>query len=543
MLLDRALVRQQAIERTIEAIVVHQRRRERQQVLQRGAAIPRLGDVQFARRLAQPGEHEHARHRRPRHRFTPFRQELCQQVVEAQRAPERPPEPYVAEGTPAFQPDALELDRNCLIGRRRGEEVGLLSVPRNRACQRLRAGAPGRVQFTEMRDGLLNDIAADAHRADKAPVAVDLAVLPPRRVTEVHHPAYPSQWRTKSTKLVGTTSTFPVFGSDGGWKYERRGRHDRAVQLLNCGSWASPFAFFWCSRVLSTLALHMQTVAVGWQLYTLTGSALDLGLLGLVQFVPTIALTLVGGHVADRRDRRVVVVVCQVAQAGASVALAVGSHGGWLGRGSVLAIVGVLGAAQAFANPSRTALLPRLVPLGQIPRAIASVTSATQTSRIVGPALGGLLYDFGPAIVYVTVAALVSSVVLARRPVQHGAGPIFFGAVLVFGVATIVFGVSTNLLVSLAALTVLGAADLLSVVIRHSLVQMRTPDGMRGRVSAVHSVSTNTSNQLGEFESGVLAALLGPVPAVVLGRVGTSVVAPLWMYRFPELRRFHLADS
>src|SRR5437667_169444 len=261
----------------------------------------------------------------------------------------------------------------------------------------------------------------------------------------------------------------------------------------------------------------MQTVAVGWQLYTLTGSALDLGLLGLVQFVPTIALTLVGGHVADRSDRRVVVVICQVAQAGASVALAVGSHGGWLGRGSVLAIVGVLGAAQAFANPSRTALLPRLVPLAQIPRAIASVTSATQTSRIVGPALGGLLYDFGPAIVY--------------------------GTVLVFGVATIVFGVSTNLLVSLAALTVLGGADLLSVVIRHSLVQMRTPDGMRGRVSAVHSVSTNTSNQLGEFESGVLAALLGPVPAVVLGGVGTIVVAALWMYRFPELRRFHLADS
>src|SRR5439155_17259675 len=157
----------------------------------------------------------------------------------------------------------------------------------------------------------------------------------------------------------------------------------------------------------------MPTVAVGWQLYTLTGSALDLGLLGLVQFVPTIALTLVGGPGADRHDRRVVVVVCQVAQAGASVALAVGSHGGWLGRGSVLAIVGVLGAAQAFANPSRTALLPRLVPL----------------------------------------------------------------------------------------------------------------------------------TQLGEFESGVLAALLGPVPAVVLGGVGTIVVAALWMYRFPELLRFHLTDS
>ena len=383
--------------------------------------------------------------------------------------------------------------------------------------------------------------------------------------------------------------------------------------------------------MLSTLALHMQTVAVGWQLYTLTGSALDLGLLGLAQFVPTIALTLVGGHVADRYDRRVVVVICQMAQAGASGALALGSFGGWLSRGSVLAIVALLGAAQAFENPSRAALVPRLVPLAQIPRAIASVTSATQTARIVGPALGGLLYGLGPATVYVTVGAvylvgsaliaiirdapparsreattpaslfsgvafifgrrlllglisldlfavllggatallpiyardilgtgpwglgllragpavgaLVMSLVLARRPVQHGAGPIFFGAVLVFGVATVVFGVSTNLLLSLAALSVLGGADLLSVVIRHSLVQMRTPDGMRGRVSAVHSVSTNTSNQLGEFESGLLASLFGPVPAVVIGGVGTIVVAALWMYRFPELRRFHLADS
>src|SRR5213593_4739066 len=139
----------------------------------------------------------------------------------------------------------------------------------------------------------------------------------------------------------------------------------------------------------------MQTVAVGWQLYTLTGSALDLGLLGLAQFVPTIALTLVGGHVADRYDRRVVVVICQVAQAGASGAL--------------------LGAAQAFENPSRAALVPRLVPLAQIPRAIASVTSATQTARIVGPALGGLLYGLGPATVYVTVGAvyLVGSALIA----------------------------------------------------------------------------------------------------------------------------------
>src|SRR5256885_5118350 len=124
--------------------------------------------------------------------------------------------------------------------------------------------------------------------------------------------------------------------------------------------------------------------------------------------------------------------------------------------------------------------------------------------------------------------ALVSSVVLARRPVQPGAGPIFFGAVLVFGVATIVFGVSTNLLVSLAALAVLGAADLLSVVIRHSLVQMRTPDGMRGRVSAAHSLTTGTSNQLGEFESGLLAALFGPVAAVLIGGGRPHLLPPLW---------------
>ena len=381
--------------------------------------------------------------------------------------------------------------------------------------------------------------------------------------------------------------------------------------------------------MLSTLALHMQTVAVGWQLYTLTGSALDLGLLGLAQFVPTIALTLVGGHVADRYDRRVVVVICQVAQAGASAVLAAGSHAGWLSRDSILTIVALLGAAQAFENPSRAALVPRLVPLAQIPRAIASVTSATQTARIVGPALGGLLYDFGPVIVYLAVAALylvgaaliaiigdqpsarereettlaslfsgvvfifsrrllwglisldlfavllggatallpiyardilgtgawglgllraapasgalAMSLVLARRPVEHAAGPVLFGAVVVFGLATVVFGISTALPLSLAALAVLGAADLLSVVIRHSLVQMRTPDAMRGRVSAAHSLTTGTSNQLGEFESGLLAALFGPVAAVLIGGIGTIVIAAVWMQRFPELRRFQLS--
>jgi Transmembrane secretion effector len=138
------------------------------------------------------------------------------------------------------------------------------------------------------------------------------------------------------------------------------------------------------------------------------------------------------------------------------------------------------------------------------------------------------------------VGALAMSLVLTRRPVERGAGPMLFAGVLVFGAATLVFGLSTSLPLSLAALVVLGASDLLSVVVRHSLVQMRTPDGMRGRVSAVHSLFTGTSNHLGEFESGVLAAAFGAVAAVLLGGAGTMVVAVVWMWGFPELRRFHL---
>ncbi|HET7340987.1 MAG TPA: MFS transporter, partial [Methylomirabilota bacterium] len=165
-------------------------------------------------------------------------------------------------------------------------------------------------------------------------------------------------------------------------------------------------SLFWCARVLSTLALQMQTVAVGWQLYSLTGRALDLGLVGLAQFLPTIVLTLLVGHVADRYDRRRVVIACELAQAAVGAALALGSAGGWLGRGGILALLAVLGAARAFENPTRTALLPGLVPPGALPRAIAGVTSAGQAARIAGPALGGLLYGLGAVPAYATVTAL-----------------------------------------------------------------------------------------------------------------------------------------
>jgi MFS family permease len=395
--------------------------------------------------------------------------------------------------------------------------------------------------------------------------------------------------------------------------------------------WTTPFSLYWCSRVLATLALHMQMVSIGWQLYALTGSPLDLGLIGLAQFLPTVALTLVVGQVADRCDRRLIVVTCHGAQIAATIALALGSAGAWLGRDAVLALVVLIGAARAFENPARAALVPGLVPVALIPRAIASVTSAVQMARIAGPALGGALYALGAATVYgivvalyvvaaalmvgvraaatapasapltadtlfsgiafiasrrllvgllsldlfavllggatallpiyardilgagawglgllraaPAVGALLMSLALARRPIDRHAGPTLFGAVLVFGGATVLFGLSTSLPLSLGALGVLGAADLLSVVIRHSLVQIRTPDGMRGRVSAVHSLFTGTSNQLGEFESGALAALLGAVPSVVIGGVATIAVAVLWLLRFPELRRFHLADG
>ena len=369
----------------------------------------------------------------------------------------------------------------------------------------------------------------------------------------------------------------------------------------------------------------MLAVAVGWQLYSLTGRALDLGLVGLVQFIPMVLLTLVVGQVADRCDRRLVVIVCEVVKAVGVAGLALGSIGGWQSRASIFLLVALVGAAQAFENPAMTALVPEVVPRELISPAMAWVISAGQTAQIVGPALGGLLYALGPGATYLTagalfilagagaaairvvrttrsrepvtlatvfsgvafiwsrrvllgtmsldlfavllggatallpayardilgtgpfglgllraapaVGALATSVLLAHYPLERRIGPTLFRAVVVFGIATCVFGLSTNFVLSIAALSVLGAADVVSMVIRVSLAQIRTPDAMRGRVSAVHSLFTGTSNQLGAFESGLAAALLGTVPAVLLGGVGTIAVAGLWLVFFPELRR------
>jgi MFS family permease len=370
-----------------------------------------------------------------------------------------------------------------------------------------------------------------------------------------------------------------------------------------------PFRRFWLARVLTTLALHMQTVAISWQVYALTGSAFHLGLVGLCQFLPMIVLTLFVGHAADRYDRRRIVAVCQLLEGATAAALVLGLVGGWLTVERILALVVVIGAARAFEGPTMSALLPSLVPRTLIPQGSAWLASANQTAQIVGPALGGLLYGLGatapygiacalflvasgltsaiPAalvararaalatesffsgIVFIrrqrvllgvlsldlfavllggvtallpiyardilgtgpwglgllraapALGALAMSVVLARHPLERRVGRTMFSSVIVFGVATIVFGVSTNLALSLAALCVLGMADVVSVVIRYALTQMQTPDDMRGRVSATFSLFTGTSNQLGEFRAGVTAALFGTVAAAL----------------FPELRR------
>jgi hypothetical protein len=375
----------------------------------------------------------------------------------------------------------------------------------------------------------------------------------------------------------------------------------------------------------------MLMVAIGWQLYTLTGSALDLGLLGLAQFIPMIVLTLLVGHIADRYDHRHILLACQLVEAVAATILALGTASGWLDPLMIYVITALVGAARAFEIPTMVAIIPGLVPRALVPAATAWFASANQAGQIVGPVLGGLLYGLGPATVYgvaiglwvvgaafiammrmerepraseplslrslmggfhyvlrdrvilgtigldmcavflagagalfpifardvlqtgpwglgllraaPAVGALIMSLVLARRPLTIPIGNVLFGVIAVFGLATIVFAFSTHLLLSLAALAVLGAADVVSVVIRFSLVQLRTPTEMRGRVSAVNGMFTGTSNYLGDFRAGVVAALIGAAPAVALGGAGVFLVLALWLFLFPQLRRIRSLDE
>jgi MFS family permease len=380
------------------------------------------------------------------------------------------------------------------------------------------------------------------------------------------------------------------------------------------------------ARFIASIATQVQTVAVGWQVFRVTGDPFDLGLVALSQFLPFVLLILPAGHVADRYDRRRIQLVTYVLLAACAAALLALALGGITDTAPVFGVMVVFGIARAFNHPVGQALLPNLAPIGLFPRAVAVNSSLGQVATIAGPAIGGALVLFGEHVAYglslvllvaavvlvaglrgggrteastepVSWAALLSGVnfvrsrpvvlgsisldlfavlfggaeallpiyageildvgpvglgimraapavgagvlaaIVAVRPIRRHVGRWMFGGVIVFGLATMVFGVSTSFPLSLAALVVMGAGDMVSVYIRHLLVQLETPDAIRGRVSAVNSVFIGASNELGEFESGLTASWWGIVPAVVVGGAATLVVAGAWTRLFGVLRR------
>ncbi len=386
------------------------------------------------------------------------------------------------------------------------------------------------------------------------------------------------------------------------------------------------------ARFCIVFGTEMQSVAVGWQVYEITHRPLDLGLTGLVQFLPGILLFLVAGHVTDRIDRRKLLTLCYVGfTISSALLLFVAFHQGALHRASsvkpIFAILFLVGAIRAFSMPSSRALLPELVPEDQFQNAVAWNSSIFQFATILGPAMGGILYAIfrGPATVYGVavvaailgvlttlriksqsrprahepislkavfagfhyiwnhkivfgsisldlfavllggasallpvyareilltgpwglgllrsapgVGAAIMALLLAYKPIRKRVGATMLWCVGGFGVFTMVFGISRSLPLSLLSLLFVGAADMVSVVVRGVLIQIETPDEMRGRVNAVDMVFIGASNELGEFESGLAAQYLGAVPAVVLGGAGTLLVTILWAWLFPQLRK------
>ena len=382
--------------------------------------------------------------------------------------------------------------------------------------------------------------------------------------------------------------------------------------------------FFVWSRFISTLAIQVQSVAIGWQIYDMERTPLALGLVGLCQFLPMFLLTLPAGDITDRFNQRRVYSLAAGLQALCSALFLLLSlfrpDSAWM----YFVVLVLFGAARGFAGPSGSSLLPFLVPPERIAKSMAFSSSFFTAATISGPALGGFLYALGPVPVYsICIAGFVGAALIVSRlggrrftpdktdqtryervaegvkfvrsrpvvlgaisldlfavllggatallpiyardilhvgptglgflrsapavgafsmaffltywPIKKQVGAKMFAAVAIFGIATIVFGLSTWFPVSLIALFVLGATDMVSVNIRGSLIQLSTPDSMRGRVSAVSMLFIGASNELGEFESGITAALIGTVPAVVVGGIGTMLVVGFWMKLFPPL--------
>ena len=385
------------------------------------------------------------------------------------------------------------------------------------------------------------------------------------------------------------------------------------------------------ARFLVSIAVQMQTVAVGFQVYATTHNPLDLGLIGLSQFLPFVILVLPAGHIADRYDRRRVILACYLLAALASALLTAFAVLGVTAVLPIFIVMAMFGVVRAFNMPTSQALLPNLVPRADFGNAVALSTSTMQIATIAGPAVAGLLILAGTGVVYATVTVLIvisawfiwrlrsgggvdpeaseppslrtvlsgvrfvrdhppilgsmsldlfavlfggatallpafasdvlhvgpvglgflraapavgaalAGAVLAVNPVRTAVGRWLFGGVFVFGLAIVVFGLSQSFWLSLISMGVLGAADMVSMYVRHLLVQLQTPDVIRGRVSAVNAVFIGASNELGEFESGVTAAWWGVVPAVLVGGVATLVVGVVWTRLFPmlwQLERF-----
>jgi MFS family permease len=400
----------------------------------------------------------------------------------------------------------------------------------------------------------------------------------------------------------------------------------------------SDYRFYWVARLASTVAQMSMVIVIGWQVYdiarltmSVNEAALQLGLVGVVQFVPLFALTLLTGWTADRLDRRL------IARATIALELLCAAILGWLSwQGNVtlpalFAVAALLGVARAFAMPALQALSPNLVPRELLPKAIAMSSMAWQSGAIAGPAVGGYLYAWEPHMPYAVAGALFALSLLCMfmigpkprsaiegsknpwrqmvdglsyvrrnrlvlgaisldlfavllggatamlpvyardilhagpeglghlraapalgatltalwfsfRPLKRNVGVKMLAAVGLFGAATIAFGLSRSMALSLLCLAMLGAADMFSVFVRQSLIQLYTPDAMRGRVGSVSTLFISASNELGEAESGFLAALIGPVAAVVAGGIGAIGVTLLWAKWFPELRRARSFD-
>jgi MFS family permease len=391
------------------------------------------------------------------------------------------------------------------------------------------------------------------------------------------------------------------------------------------------FLFYWVASWATSFAVQIMSVSVGWQIYDITRNPLDLGFVGLAQFLPPLTLVLVTGLAADKFSRRLIMGLClvlEVACAGALVAFTLASPGVvW----PVFAILAALGFARAFYNPAADALAPNLLPKEAIAHGISLNSMSWQIANIVGPVAGGLLYGLSGAVAYGVAAGLLAIALvlvaligrvpqanhaaetslgtllagfsfirseklvlgaisldlfavllggavalmpiyardilqtgpwglgllrsapgvgaiamalwLARFPIKDRAGIILFGFVAAFGVFTMIFGLSRLVPLSVAALMLMGASDMVSVYVRETLMQLRTPDEVRGRVNAVNRVFIGASNELGEFRAGVVAAWIGAVAAVTLGGAGTVAVAFFWSRWFPELRTTRRLDG